>query len=805
MNENNFIFQLSSLIDKIDNAQFELKNNRFVNIQAELEELRLSLSTLSEEIEDDNLLHTIQKDKREAVAKLNDLLSADLSVKETMSIAINFICDFVNVNVGSIYYYDENYNTLKFGSSYGISSSRLEPEFTLGDGTIGEVAKSRKEKILINSQVTELLVITSYGIQIPKSIYSFPLVFQGELAGVVELGNVTEFSKSSLELIRELNLVLSAFILSSIRNDKIKKLLEVSQIANEKLQTQSEELQQANTMMEEQQQQLEETNSQLEEQQQQLEEQQQQMMEISNALKEKNRTLTLSDKYKSEFLANMSHELRTPLNSIILLSEILIENNKQTLVADDIKKAKIINSSGNELLRLINDILDLSKIESGEMNILIDNINTSDITTEIYELFEYLAKSKNISFICEDKFNKEISTDYSKLLQIVKNLLSNAFKFTQDGEIRVAIQESNSDGFFEIIIEDSGIGIDEDKLDIIFDAFKQADGTTSREFGGTGLGLSISKKISKLLQGKLEVSSTKGVGSKFVIVLPINLDLKSKEESLDIEKKDELIDDYQNLNINEKVYLVVDDDENFTQILLEKIHSKNEKVLIANNGKKALELLSKGIKFKGIILDLGLPDIDGIEVLKEIKSNLLLKTTPVYVISGKDRSEIEDELKTIDGFEQKPVNNSRIDEIIQSLNKIEKLNLSTQNKGVVDFSNKTILVADDDSRNIYILKEALESRNAKVITASNGLEAIKKLEENQNINLILMDIMMPVMNGFEAISKIKASDKKDIPIIAITAKAMTSDKEKCMEVGANDYISKPLNMEVFIKIVKAWL
>jgi two-component system chemotaxis sensor kinase CheA len=175
------------------------------------------------------------------------------------------------------------------------------------------------------------------------------------------------------------------------------------------------------------------------------------------------------------------------------------------------------------------------------------------------------------------------------------------------------------------------------------------------------------------------------------------------------------------------------------------------------------------------------------------------------VISGKDRKDIESELNTINGFEQKPVHNSRIDEILESLNKIEKLNLSTGSNSIVDFSNKTILVADDDSRNIYILKEALESRNAKVITASNGLEAIKKLEENSNINLILMDIMMPVMNGFEAISKIKASDKKDIPIIAITAKAMTSDKEKCMEVGANDYISKPLNMEVFIKIVKAWL
>jgi signal transduction histidine kinase/CheY-like chemotaxis protein len=773
----NFVLQISNLNNKLISTEIELKNNRFDNLQLKLEELKFSLNSLSQEIKDDNLLHTIQKNKREAIRKLNDLLSVDLTIKQTTSIAINFICDFININAGSIYYYDKNYNILKFSSSYGISSSRLQSEFAFGDGTIGEVAKSRKEKKLINSEISELLVITSYGIQIPKNIYFFPLVFQGELAGVVELRNSIELSKSSIALIRELNLVLSTFILSSIRNDKIKELLKISKIVNEKLQIQSKELQQANNM--------------LKEQQQQLEEQQKQMIVISNNLKEKNRSLELSDKYKSEFVANVSHELRTPLNSVILLSEILVENNKKTLSEEDIKKVKIINSSGNELLRLINDILDLSKIESGKMDIVIDNIKSTDAIKEIYEQFEYLGKSKGLSFICEDKLNKDIPTDYSKLLQVIKNLLSNAFKFTEDGEIKVVIQQNINNDFLEIIIEDTGIGIDEDKIDIIFDPFKQADGTISRQFGGTGLGLSISKEILKLLNGKLEVSSTKGIGSKFKIILPIDLEMKN----IDLLEKHEYINDSKKNLQDDEIYLIVEDDVTFAKILADKFHSRNEKVFILNNGKDVLEYLSKGIRFKGIILNLNLPDIDGIEILKELKSNFLLKDIPIYVLSKKDRSEILSEKSTI---------NSRVYKILESLNKLEKLN-SLPMRRDIDFTNKTILVVDDDIRNIYILTEALESKNAKVITASNGLEAINKLEENISVNLILMDIMMPVMNGFEAISEIKVSDKKDIPIIAFTAKATPSDKQKCIEVGANDYINKPLNLDILIKMVKSWL
>ena len=572
-------------------------------------------------------------------------------------------------------------------------------------------------------------------------------------------------------------------------------------LANERLEIQSEELQQTNTQleeanlqMEEQQQQLEETNAQLEEQQQQIE-------EFSKSLQDQNKNLELSDKYKSEFLANMSHELRTPLNSVILLSEVLLDNKNNAFSADDIKKLSIVHSAGNELLRLINDILDLSKIESGKMEVKPTTISTQTIIQEIYTQFEFASAKQYIHFECVDNVKSNIVVDKDKLLQIIRNLLSNSFKFTTDGYIKFVIDKYD-DKYIELYVEDSGIGIDNNKLNIIFDAFKQADGTTSRQYGGTGLGLSISKELSNILLGSIYVVSTKGKGSKFSILIPLNYNNAINDTSSNGAIKDAnerlhpvLQDDFSNLKFTDKPFFIILNDEKLAMLLMEQIHAKNEKVIISRNGKHASTLLNGAINFKGVLLDLNLPDVDGVEILKEIKSNIKLTDTPVYIISDKDKeiSENDDSQK------------DRVSSILDDLIKRGKLSSISKDKNKIDFLNKKILIVDDDDRNLYILNEALSSRNAIIMNASNGVDAIQKVNQNDDIDLILMDIMMPIMDGYEAITKIKSGNKKHIPIIALTAKAMESDRKKCLEVGANDYISKPLNMDIFLKLVKAWL
>lgn len=786
---NQFTLGKYEKIDKELHGQFSIYKN--------------AINYLADELEKNHQKTILDKWKTDAIAKLNTILSGELSASETSNIALEFICNYLDANVGSIYIATSLGTKFDLAASYGIQQENLPQVFNVGNGTIGVAGKSRTDKLTINPEDSDLKIISSYGVQIPKCIYTFPLIFQGQLAGVVELGFTKVLDENVVIFIKELNLILSAFILAAVRSDKINILLKESLLANERLEIQSEELQQTNTQleeanlqMEEQQQQLEETNAQLEEQQQQIE-------EFSKSLQEQNKNLELSDKYKSEFLANMSHELRTPLNSVILLTEVLLENKHNTLINDDIKKISIVNAAGNELLRLINDILDLSKIESGNMDVVVSTVSTSSIMNDIKSQFEFASAKQYVQFECVDSAKLNLIVDKDKLIQIIRNLLSNAFKFTLTGHVKFSIKKSEIDNFVDFVIEDSGIGIDDDKLNIIFDAFKQADGTTSRQFGGTGLGLSISKELSNILFGYINVSSKKGYGSTFALTIPVNYNniVANSKQNGDIQKavisKTHDIDDFHNLTVSDRPFLVISDDEECCKILIEHIHTKNEKVVWSKNGSNAMGVLNSTITFKGILLDLDLPDIDGIEVLKEIKSNIKFTDLPLYVISQKDREEFKKDIFS-DG-------SKRINVILDDISKKSKLIGISKNKNKIDFMGKKILIVDDDERNMYILNEALSSRNATVVNASNGVDAIRKVNEEDGIDLILMDIMMPIMDGYEAIAKLKSSRYSKIPIIALTAKAMDSDRKKCIEVGANDYISKPLNMEIFLKLVKAWL
>ncbi len=582
--------------------------------------------------------------------------------------AISEICRYIDASSGVVYSFDKEKTTLNMIASFSfITRENLSNQFKLGEGVVGQVALECEPILLKNVKDQNFEVRTGTTSSKPKEVYTFPIINEGELLCVIEVMSFESFSDIKLEYLQKSAHIFATTYKTTAQNSQIKELLEKSQLAFEELQIKSEELQESNVQMEEQQQQLETQSEELRHQNDTLE-------VAKKEIDKRAEELERASKYKSEFLANMSHELRTPLNSIILLSKLLSQNQDDTLGDKDIEKSKVIHKAGNDLLLLINDILDLSKIESGNMELIYEEIKSSEILEDIRGLFSPVADDRKIRFIIDDKFDSVFSTDKAKLSQVLKNLLSNAFKFTKEGYVEVVFEEF--DNKLRIVVKDSGIGIPKDKLGTIFEAFKQVDGSISREFGGTGLGLSITKTIVDLMGGSVSVESIEGEGTAFKILLPMS----------------------------------------------------------------------------------------EIKKVKELNKPVEIKSTPIFD---------EDDFIDYDSNELK---------------------------------GKNILLVDDDSRNIFTLTSVLENLDAEIYTAFNGKEAIEILEKEEKIDLILMDIMMPVMDGLKAIQNIKNNEKfRDIPIIAITAKTMQEDKQMCLDAGANDYLAKPLEHGALISMIKAWI
>ena len=903
--------------------------------------------------------------QKDGVTQLNHNLLKLKDIQSVSTQSIDFICSYLDAGVGVLYLYDDSDEKLVQHASFAhVMRNEVSYEFKLKEGIIGQVAFQKKPILLTNIKKDENLITTGTITQPSSNTYTFPLIYADKLYGVLEIGSFNEFENKDLEFIDLSNKIICQALINAIQDSKVNELLNNTKKANEQLEENQIKLEEANASMEEQQQQLEEANASMEEQQQQLEEanasmeeqqqqliiseqnlklQNQQLEETKEDITKKADELERSGKYKSEFLANMSHELRTPLNSIILLSSLLQRNTKKTLSADDIKKAKTVYESGNELLRLINDILDLSKVESGKMKIIIDSFESKDLLEGIKDVFEYTAIDKGLQFHIVDEYNGTISSDKDRILQIVRNLVSNAFKFTSEGSITVKVTPSKTKDF-KISVIDTGIGIPKEKQKVIFQAFMQADGSTNRKYGGTGLGLSITRELGKLLHGSVSVTSDENIGSTFSVDLT-NLSSKEYEEDKTYNNSDNLIidiphqdipttavenciDDRDKLTSKDQAYLIIDDDKNFAEIIYEEIKKEDNFVLIALNATDGLKLIQRH-RIKGVLLDLTLPDMDGIDVLKELKSNPQTKNIPVHVISSKDKDNKILELGAI-GYLQKPVYDGDINNIIssidtfsnhqikdllivennevhrealinlletdvtitgtnsasQAIKNIKENNYDTvivdfelNNEGIFEvcefiknsypnlpiiiytettlkeeekrklqeysnsiivktensnerilneinlFLNKkhpdeenneifellnlegtSILIVDDDIKNIFVLDAALKEFNATTFTAFNGQEALDFLESNPNPDLILMDIMMPVMDGYEAMKKIKENEKlKHIPIIAVTAKAMKEDREECIRLGADDYMSKPLDITILGNIIKQWI
>ncbi|MBS4066152.1 MAG: response regulator, partial [Chitinophagaceae bacterium] len=749
-------------------------------------------------------------------------------------------------------------------------------------------------------------------------ILCMPLWLDNELKGLIELGIFGKFSAHQKNLLENIAHNVASAIQAEQARAKINDLLAEVQEHKDSLVKQQEELRQTNN-------------------------------ELSRQAKE----LQETSKYKSEFLANMSHELRTPLNSVLILAKLLADNNPRNLTDKQIEYATIIHRSGSDLLKLINDILDLSKIEAGKIDLTIEEISIESIIKDLQQLFSVVASQKNIEFsIHKDvKVPNTLKTDVLRLEQIIKNLLSNAFKFTpENGKVSVLFNAlEHPDGKrISIQVKDSGIGISAEKQKLIFDAFQQADGSTSRKYGGTGLGLSISKELAKLLGGEIMVSSKEGMGSEFTVIVPVKTteiifhqkeELKTIEapELDNIEEQDKVSDDRYNLKDNDEVILIIEDDENFATIVRDFARNKNFKTIIALSGDEGL-FYAKKYRLNAIILDVQLPVLDGWSLLKILKENPETKHIPVHIISAFDDNRfnsggalayvkkpinleglnlafnkistyIKQNFKNVllvspDYFQDKNINaifqqrlksvtfynassiheargiteNKHIDCIIVDLgnewqenltslqdwrsvsknqhipfillinndipeaeeNKLKPFaeaivrndlsvndNLITEldsflyqvkksekstiqaimNESTLkDLSGFKILIVDDDMRNVYALSTALESENADIISASDGRESLEMLKIHADTDLVLMDIMMPEMDGYEAMGRIRKERKQlNLPIIALTAKAMEGDRQKCIAAGASDYITKPVDIQKLISKIKSWL
>jgi signal transduction histidine kinase/DNA-binding response OmpR family regulator/CHASE3 domain sensor protein len=902
------------------------------------------------------------------VATLNDKMLGEKTIQKLSKDVIEFLCQYTNSSAGVLYVLDGEELAVSGGYSYIPSKNR--ERIRKGEGLIGQAISSGKMLELKPLSPDDIQINYALGQIKPTHIVALPLI-DFKVEGAIELASVYGFSVLQLEFLNLVANNIGIAIKATQNRKRVVELLEETKAQSEELQIQHSELEAINAELEAQTEKLQASEEELRVQQEELEQTNEELSERSVLLEEKNteiqkksEALEVSTRYKSEFLANMSHELRTPLNSILLLSRLLSENNNKNMNNEEIEFAKVIQSSGNSLLGLIDEILDLSKIEAGKMDLEFLDVSTKEITDNLHNLFYLVAKEKGINFeIISKDAPIVIKTDKMRLEQILKNLISNAIKFTERGTVSIEIKvDTDDDKIICFIVKDTGIGIPLEKQPLIFEAFQQADGSTKRKYGGTGLGLSISRELAKLLRGEIILHSKVNEGSTFTLCIPvlgfainkISVDKiphaevisEEKEESEEVRTRyisevipEEIEDDRNNITENDKVILIVEDDINFAKSLLAFTQKKGYKVVVAVRGdyalnfaliykpvgilldielpvksgwevleelknnshtkhisvhimsshklkqesllKGAVDFLDKPVVFDKIpevftriehiinkesqkvliiednpkhakalayfletyninseiksevsegltalnkdevdcvILDMGIPDKQAYEILDGVKKSPGLENLPVIVFTGKSLS-IKEELKIrkyADSIIVKTAHSYQrmLDEVSLFLHLVEEKKESNgkkeSSKKLNSLNNilfdKKVLIVDDDVRNIYSLSKALEAFKMNVITAFDGKEAIKILDENPDTDVVLLDMMMPNMDGYETAEKIRGNPKfLNLAVIAVTAKAMTGDREKCIKAGASDYITKPVDVDQLLSLLRVWL
>ncbi|HEY2628298.1 MAG TPA: response regulator, partial [Usitatibacter sp.] len=849
----------------------------------------------------------------------------------------------------------------------------------LGEGLVGQCALEKRKILITNPPADFLRIASGLGKGAPRAILVLPIVFENEVKGVLELASFEGFSEIHQAFLEQLTESIGIVINTIEANTRTEDLLTQSQTLAQELQSRQEELQTTNE-------ELQEKARLLAHQNQEVEHKNREVEQARQALEEKARQLALTSKYKSEFLANMSHELRTPLNSLLILSDQLSGNNEGNLTGKQVEFARTIHSSGNDLLMLINDILDLSKIESGTVAVDVGEVRLDELQRFVERTFRHVAETKGLQFEVrmDPRLPKAISTDAKRLQQILRNLLSNAFKFTHKGEVNLVIRPASAGwsaeneelnratDVIEFSVTDSGIGIASDKQQIIFEAFQQADGSTSRKYGGTGLGLAISRELSRLLRGEIRLVSAPAKGSMFSLYLPqafppvrgprkpsdaaavasaaIEAARHAAGAPEDVTARDvfeaaqeqaapatinEADDDRDTTHPGDHSVLIVENDLAFARVLLESAREQGLKGIVTSQGTVALSLIHQ-YRPNAIILDINLPDIAGWRVLSRLKNDPAVRHTPVHVLSTEEAREralasgarrfapkpfqsrkavdevlveiaeyAEREERTVLLVEPDPVRLTTIRQYLAGLRDVEVMsatdgkraaellrqgnidlaivnpetpelelgplmeeirevgiappviaygrqpaasigaasaglhipgvrevhsierlldqavlalhidfaNLKEAHRGILDdmygstkvLAGKSVLIVDDDIRNIFALSSVLEDYGMRIVTADNGRDAIASVQK-QEFDVVLMDIMMPEMDGLDTTREIrKIPNCRDLPIVAVTAKAMKGDRERCIEAGAWDYLSKPVDREQLLGVLKAWL
>ncbi|MGE8064284.1 response regulator [Pseudomonas sp. NPDC089569] len=893
---------------------------------------------------------------------------------------LQFCAQYLGSVVAAIYV-REDHGGLRRVASYGLSRDQqdLEQLVYSEEGIVGQAVQQARLIRLDNVPHDYFKVSSGLGEGLPRSVLVAPTSDDERVNGVIELGFLRPLEERDIELLELIGGNIGSSIEAARYRQRLQEVLAETQQLNEELQVQQEELKTANEELEEQsrilkesqahletqQVELEQTNTQLAEQAQILAEQRDAMdlknTELSQAqaqLQERAEELQRSSKYKSEFLANMSHELRTPLNSSLILAKLLAENAQQNLSAEQVQFAESIYSAGNDLLNLINDILDISKVEAGKLEIRPETTSVERLVEGLRGLFEPLAADKQLRFHVElqDGSPAMMFTDRQRLEQVIKNLLSNAIKFTEQGDVSLSVAAAPHDRV-AFIVRDSGIGIAENHQQSIFEAFRQADGTTNRRYGGTGLGLSISRDLAALLGGSISVSSTPGQGSVFTLELPQHY-VEPDPNAAQLQPVSSVTsfvapsvpassvevgiarfnDDRDKAPFTTRCILVVEDETNFAHILYDLAHELGYQCLVAQGADEGYDLALQFIP-DAILLDMRLPDHSGLTVLQRLKEHPETRHIPVHVISVEDRVEAamhmgaigyavkpttREELKdvfarleaklsqkvkrvllvedddlqrdsisrligdddieiTAVGLAQEALDLLRstnfdcmiidlklpdmlggdllkrmatedicsfppvivytgrnltrdeetelrkysrsiiikgarsperlLDEVTLFLHKVES-HLSHERQRMLKtarsrdkvFEGRKVLLVDDDVRNIFALTSALEQKGAVVVIGRNGREAIERLSEVQDIDLVLMDVMMPEMDGYEATVEIRKEPRwRKLPIIAVTAKAMKDDQERCLQAGANDYLAKPIDLDRLFSLIRVWL
>jgi signal transduction histidine kinase/DNA-binding response OmpR family regulator len=815
----------------------DLTRSIAVEASGEMAALKDIINEMIQNLKEQTLKNAEQDWLKTNLARFSRMLQGERDLSTISNLIMAELAPLVNAQYGVFYVtkQDEGETNLELVASYGAENQKsLRKQFGLREGLIGQAAANKQPMRLAKVPGDYIKIGSGLGHSAPVNINILPALFEDQVKAVIELASFEEFNETHHTFLSQLMETVGIVLNTIAATMRTEELLKESQLLTQELQARQTEL---TTKQEE----LHATNEELQEKAQLLENEKRQVeaknFEIEmarRAVEEKAEQLALTSKFKSEFLANMSHELRTPLNSLLILSKLLADNQQGNLNEKQTEFARTIHSAGTDLLNLINDILDLSKIESGTVSIELGDMPMAGLKQHMDRTFRQLASEKGLHFEVDfsDDLPPTIRTDEKRLQQIVLNLLSNAFKFTAEGGVSMLVRPAtggwspnhpalrDADSVIEIAVSDTGIGIPHDKQRLIFEAFQQADGTTSRKYGGTGLGLSISREIARLLGGELQVRSVPNEGSTFILFIPAEA-----TPSLAVPQgmRNEIIfsepstlafappDDRDELG-GKPFVLIVEDDPTFATVLLELAHEAGLKGVISSAGSGTVALVRK-MQPNAITLDLGLSDIDGFVLLDLLGHDPDTANIPVHVISGADQAAHAITIGAR-GVTKKPAEREELSQLFSAIarqvretpKKSAQRRTAAKRSAIPELAGSRILIIDDDIRNIYSLTSVLEAHDVEVLHAERGAEGISILETSPTIDVALVDIMMPDMDGYETMRQIRSKPRiGEIPLIAVTAKAMKGDRQKCLDAGASDYIAKPVDIDLLLALMRVWI